>query len=404
MDFIHQTPTSERFTKISVLGVGGAGCNAVTHLAREPLAGVTLAVLNTDAAALARLSIEPRIVLGKQATRGLSAGGDPERGRAAAEEDASSIQALCDGADIVFVVAGLGGGTGTGAAPVAARIARESRALVFGIALMPFEFEGARRQRQAALGLQELKAVADGVIWLPNQKLLKLVDDKTPIVEALDHMNSYVARTIVAIWGLLTRPGIVQVDFAALRAVTQGRHAESSIAIAEASGDDRAREAAEKLVAHPMLEGGALLTEANQVLVSILAGPAFSMGEVHHLMERINRVCDGAHITVGAAVDARLGDQLTVTLIASRGGADSSAAALLAADAASEGLNPFRPAKTKPDQAETPRLRKQTARLRQTQLPLDIISRGRFEKSEPTIHHGQDLDVPTYIRRGVALN
>ena len=416
MQTINSTEIQE--FKIKVLGVGGAGCNAVTHLAREPLAGVSFAALNTDAATLAQLTVAQRRVIGAQTTRGLGAGGDPERGRAAAEEDAAALRALCEGADIVVLVAGLGGGTGTGASPVIARIARDCKSLVLGIVLMPFEFEGSSRQKQAAAGLQALKAEADAVICLPNQKLLKLVDQTMPFAEGLTKMNGFVAEAVRSVWTLIARPGIVQIGFANLCAVTQGRHAESCFAVARADGENRARAAAEQLVVHPLTDNGALLAEATTVVVSIVAGPGFSMAEVHDVMERVSRAAESAHIVMAATIDECLGETLTITLIGARGelvdGAPSRLAALLTSETAksaplaadaSKVPNTTEAAFTaeKPAALQPSRGRK-AGRMRQGQLPLEIISRGRFEKSEPTIRHGQDLDVPTYIRRGVALN
>lgn len=405
MHTINTAEIPQRDIRIKVLGVGGAGCNAVTHLAREPLAGVSFAALNTDAAALAQSTIAQQRVLGAQTTRGLGAGGDPERGRAAAEEDAAALRSLCEGADIVVLVAGLGGGTGAGASPVIARIARDCKALVLGIVLMPFEFEGTSRQKQAAAGLQALKAEADAVICLPNQKLLKLVDAAKPFAEGLAKMNDFVAEAVRSIWTLIARPGIVQIGFANLCAVTQGRHAESCFAVARAQGKNRAAAAAELLVLHPLTDNGALLAEATTVVVSIVAGAGLSMAEVHDVVARVSRAAESAHIVMAAAIDESLGETLCITLIGARGelidGAPSRLAVLVAGDA------PKVPSVTEVVAAEKlaapPRGRK-PGRMRQGQLPLEIISRGRFEKSEPTIRHGQDLDVPTYIRRGVALN
>jgi len=217
-----------------------------------------------------------------------------------------------------------------------------------------------------------------------------------------------------SIWTLVTRRGIVQADFASLCAVTQGRHAESSLAIGRASGENRVAEAADKLLMHPLIDEDALLSDATSVLVSIVASPGLSMGEVHGIMERISSVAHSAHIVMGAVIDESLADRLTVTLIAGRGESEAAVASRLEAPvpAVENGhpiVTPSRGgAKTQPapvaDVAGAARPRKPGQRLRQTQLPLEIISRGRFEKSEPTIHHGQDLDVPTYIRRGVALN
>jgi cell division protein FtsZ len=414
MQTINSTEIPQKEYKIKVLGVGGAGCNAVTHLAREPLAGVSFAALNTDAATLAPLTVAQRRVIGAQTTRGLGAGGDPERGRAAAEEDAAALRALCEGADIVVLVAGLGGGTGTGASPVIARIARDCKSLVLGIVLMPFEFEGSSRQKQAAAGLQALKAEADAVICLPNQKLLKLVDQTMPFAEGLAKMNGFVAEAVRSVWTLIARPGIVQIGFANLCAVTQGRHAESCFAVARADGENRARAAAEQLVVHPLTDNGALLAEATTVVVSIVAGPGFSMAEVHDVMERVSRAAESAHIVMAATIDECLGETLTITLIGARGevvdGAPSRLAGLLASEAtksvplaADTSKVPGATEAEKSAPVQPSRGRK-PGRMRQGQLPLEIVSRGRFEKSEPTIRHGQDLDVPTYIRRGVALN
>ena len=168
-----QDQAGKRICRIKVLGVGGAGCNAVNHLCRESFEGVDFAVMSPDARMLSLSPVGLQLDLGAKTLRGLGAGGDPERGRAAAEEDAARIRAVCEGADVVFVIAGLGGGTGTGAAPVVARVAKEAGALVLAIALLPFECEGGRRQRQAQFGLQELKRSADGVICLPIQKVLR---------------------------------------------------------------------------------------------------------------------------------------------------------------------------------------------------------------------------------------
>ncbi|MBM3847121.1 MAG: cell division protein FtsZ, partial [Verrucomicrobia bacterium] len=178
-----------RIIRIRVLGVGGAGCNAVEQMAALPLEGVDYTVLNTDQAALQRITHANRQLLGPQTTRGLGAGGEPERGRKAAEEDAQMLRQLCDGADLVFIVAGMGGGTGTGAAPVVARIAREAGALAVAIAITPFHCEGVHRQKRAASGLQTLRAASDSVICLPNEKILAALDEKTQLSDALRQVN-----------------------------------------------------------------------------------------------------------------------------------------------------------------------------------------------------------------------
>ncbi|HKX61518.1 MAG TPA: cell division protein FtsZ [Verrucomicrobiae bacterium] len=424
-------PATPRPLSIRVLGVGGAGCNAVGHLAGAGLEGVSFVALNTDAAALSRSPVAQRFTLGAKSTRGLGAGGDPVRGRMAAEEDAAEITKICEGADVVFVVAGLGGGTGTGGGPVVAQIAKDCGALVLAIVILPFECEGGRRQRQAQLGLLELKKASDGVICLSNQRVFKMIDEKTSLLEAFQITNEFIAQGVRGIWQLLMRPGLINVDFADLCSVTEGRHSESTLVTAEARGENRGREVVERLMAHPLVEGGQALTDAGAVLICIAGGGDLTMAEVNRIMEQVSRQCDQAHIIMGAAIDPAMADRLAVTLLASRGGilpepavitATASSVPPAAADLADHLMGPEpgpRPAPRflpppptlTPEQTErllnqqnAARPRRSGSKLRQGQLPLEIVTRGRFEKSEPTIHKGQDLDVPTYLRRGVALN
>ena len=423
---------------IKVIGVGGGGCNAVAHMVRERMSGVSFVVANTDAQALAESPAEEAIILGTKLTRGLGTGGDPELGKAAAESDRERLKELCAGVDIVFVVAGLGGGTGTGGAPVVAQVAKEAGALVLGIVTLPFDFEGNRRQRQGQCGLQELKAQADAVICLPNQKIHRLIDENTSFVDTFKISNDLVAQGVRGIWRLLTQTGMINVDFNDLCSVTRDRHAESAFAHVEVAGENRAAQAVEQMLAHPLLDSGQVLSEADTVLVSIVGGREMAMGEVNRLMEHLNRQCENAHLIMGAAIDETFSNRLAVTLIASRraaeirdprerrrGSLDRSAEermpsdrSLSAADFDSELIQknaPARPASR--FVAPAPELTEQRAEhmlgrqgrrkktpMRQAQLPLEIISKGRFEKSEPTIHQGEDLDVPTYIRRGVAMN
>ena len=441
-----ETPRTE-FT-LKVFGVGGAGCNAVEHIARQSagrseFAKVQWTAVNTDLKSLLDLSVECVMPLGASRNRGLGAGGDPELGRAAAEADADQLRQLCAGAEVVVIVTGLGGGTGTGASPVLARVAKEAGALVLAIATLPFECEGARRKRQAQTGLEQLKEAADAVMCLPNQRVLKLIDENTSLIETFKITNELLEQGLRGVWRLLTRAGIINVDFADLCAVVRGHHAESAFACAEARGEHRAREAVEKLLASPLLEGGLVLNEAGSVLVSIVAGNDLTMAEVNRVMSQVNRACENAHIVMGAAVEADFGDRLSITVIATRrkqaemdtddtlaATVSESRQAEVVPSSAREESPSFdteffektpsaRPASRfvppppdlDPDQkaqllaqqnGKTYRAAK--SKMRQGMLPLEIVSKGRFEKSEPTIHHGEDLDVPTYIRRGVPLN
>ena len=412
---------------LKVLGVGGAGCNAVSHIARLGLDDVEFVVMNTDAAALEQCPVTKKLALGVQLTRGLGAGGDPERGRAAAEEDKDKLRALCQGVDVLFVVAGLGGGTGTGAAPLLAQLGKECGALVLGMVVLPFDWEGSRRQRQAQLGLHQLKAAADAVAVLPNQKLFTLVTDKTSVLEGFAVVHELLAQGVRGIWRLLRQPGLINVDFADICTVTRDRHAECALATAEAQGDHRVREVLEKLLKHPLMEQGHVLSDSAAVLVSLAGGPDLSFSDVSGIMEQINRHCENAHIITGAAIEENFSGRLAVTVLSSRRGAREkpvAAEAMTATDVPVDELSlvpvetdnhpPSRflapPPTITPENAAQflqnvpARLRKRVTNLRQGQLNLEIISKGRFEKSEPTIRRGQDLDVPTYLRRNLVLN
>lgn len=428
----HDTPAAETTAEpvlkksiaIKVWGVGGAGCNAVSALDPATLEGVQILAVNTDSQALEKSAAPEKVVLGARRTRGLGAGGDPELGRASAEDDVGIFAPHCQGADIVFILAGLGGGTGTGAAPVLARTARESGALVLAIVTLPFEFEGQRRLRQAQAGLQQLKTAADAVICLPNQRLFQLLDEKTSVVDGFKISNGLLAEGLHGIWRLLTRTGLINVDFADLCSVTRGRHSSSSFASAEASGERRAEQVVEKLLAHPLLDGGQVLSESDAVLVSVVGGQDLTLVELDKLMEPLKRQCENAHIIFGAAIDEQFNNRLAVTVVAScrqsedpKPAAETTGAKVAPLHFLNGTDDPRPPTRATPPAPElTPeqkeqllktqnaaRGRKKMSRL-QRELPLEIVFKGRFEKSEPTIRHGEDLDLPTYIRRGVPLN
>jgi cell division protein FtsZ len=434
---------------LKVFGVGGAGCNAIEHMMRGGFEGVSFVAVNTDLTALLDLSAHCVLPLGPMLTRGLGTGGDPELGRAAAEEDVEQLRKLCADASVVVIVTGLGGGVGTGASPVLARVAKEAGALVLAMAALPFDCEGARRQEQAASGLEQLKEAADAVICLPNQRMLKVIDENTSLIETFKITNEFLAEGMHGIHRLLSRSGIINVDFADLCAVVRGRHAESSFATAEARGEHRCREVIEKLMGSPLLEGGAVLSEADAVLVSVVGGPNLTMAEVNRVMTQINRACENAQVIMGASIEQQFNDRLEVTLIATRREqAETQRPPVSAAEAPSLPQSGVRPGEMSdgavleepPDFdsqffQESPPVRppsrfvppppnlapekkqqilaqknggklprRPRSKMRQGMLPLDIVSKGRFEKSEPTIYHGEDLDVPTYIRRGVPLN
>jgi cell division protein FtsZ len=417
--------TLKKKISIKVCGVGGAGCNAVGFIAQTKFDGADFLLLNTDAQALAASPLPDKWVLGRKRTRGLGTGGDPELGRAAAEDDAARLASFCAGADILFILAGLGGGTGTGAAPFLARVARESGALVLALAILPFDFEGPRRLAQAQAGLQQLKAAADAVICLPNQKLFRLLDEKTSVPETFKIGHNLMADGLRGICRLLTQTGLINLDFADLCSVTRGRHVASSFATAEAGGEKRGEQILEKLLTHPLLDGGHVLNESDALLVSLAGGPDLTMSEVNKMMESLQRQCENAHLIFGAVIDEAFAGRLSVTLIASSRHsiepAAGSAGETRKTDSATMQFLDTSPTPRPPSRAVAPppemsnekkeqlysrqtgQNRRKSSRL-QKELPLEIVFKGRFDKSEPTIRHGEDLDLPTYIRKGVALN
>jgi len=426
-------PASQKNISIKVFGVGNAGRNVIEQMMRGGLPPSAFVAVRSDPQAPGMTSAGETLHLQAARLRGLGTGGDPDRGRAAAEEHFAKLKSLCEGVQVVFIVAGLGGGAGTGISPVLARAAAESGALVLAFVTTPFECEGSRRQGLAQQGLDELKAAADGVICLPNQKVLKLIDENTSVLETFRITNGLLADGVLGVWRLLRHTGLIEIHFSDLCSLLRDRHAESSFAVAESAGPARSREVLDKLIAHPMFEGGRMLGESESVLVSLLGGPDLTMAEVNRVMEQISRQCEQAQVVMGAAIDECFRDRLAITLIAARKNQQPAEAEerhpcnseeldtqlltrtttsrpgsrfvppapslppdkvgeILARQNQGQNRGNGRPRKTSPN------------KLRQTQLPLEIISKGRFDKSEPTIHHGEDLDVPTYIRRGVALN
>jgi cell division protein FtsZ len=403
---------------VKIFGVGGAGVILGDALNHEEFAGAGFAVIDTTAASLADSPAAVKIHLETKLLRGLGTGGDPERGRALAEEQFATLKSACDGANAVLIIAGLGGGAGSGISPVLARAAKEAGALVLAFVTLPFLCEGNRRQQQAQQGLEQLKSVADGVVCLPNQKTFKLIDDNTSVLDTFRITGGLLIEGVRGVWRLLTRPGLIQIHFDDLCALVRDRHSESAFAFVEAAGPARSREAVEKLFAHPLLDEGRALAEADAVLVSLMGGKDLTMADVNRVMEQIGRHCERAQIIMGAAVDPEMKGRLSVTLIAARNTNTRT-------DTPADSPEPMSLRETSPRSAtrqisQSPSLsleqreqltarhsgrgRRAGHKMLQAQLPLAIVSKGRFDKSEPTIHKGEDLDIPTYVRRGVSLN
>jgi cell division protein FtsZ len=300
-------------TRIKVVGVGGGGGNAVEHMINQGVQGVEFVCANTDAQALNRSSAHQLIQLGDN---GLGAGGKPEKGKAAAEEAEARVRASLDGAHMVFITAGMGGGTGTGAAPIVAKVAKEMGILTVGVVTKPFDFEGPRRMKQADAGTSELEANVDSLIVVLNEKLLDVLGDDVTQDQAFAHANDVLKNAVGGISDIIHMHGLVNVDFEDVKTV-MSEPGKAMMGTAQAGGPDRATKAAEAAVACPLLEG-IDLSGARGVLVLIAANKAnFKLSESKAAMNTIRRyAAEDAHVIFGAAYDETLGDQLRVTVIA----------------------------------------------------------------------------------------
>lgn len=300
--------------KIKVLGVGGAGCNAVNRMIEEGIQGVEFVAINTDAQALMLCQAPLRIRIGDKLTKGLGAGGDPEVGLKAAEESAGEIASVVEGSDMVFITAGEGGGTGTGACPVVARLSKESGALTIGVVTKPFTFEGSRRRQVAQEGLETLEPIVDTLIVIPNDRLLQIVDRKASLQDAFIVADDILRQGIQGISELITVPGLINLDFADVRAIMRSGGA-ALLAIGRASGENRAQEAARQAITNTLLD--VTIDGAQGILFNVTGGPDLTLFEVHEAAEMVRRTADPqANIIFGAVVSPEMQDELRITVIA----------------------------------------------------------------------------------------
>jgi cell division protein FtsZ len=448
--------------KVRVIGVGGAGSNILDRAMLDGIDRVELAAANTDVQSLTGAVTNLKIQLGRNLTRGLGSGGDPELGLAAAEESSDEIQAAIAGYDIVFVCAGLGGGTGSGAAPYIAKLAKDAGALVLVLVAMPFTFEGRRRCAQAAASLQLVREYSDAVICFENDRMAELTLPRMGIHEAFAAADVTISQSIRAMANLLLQPGLIRLGFDDICSVIRDGDARALFGFGEAEGENRAHDALVKALRNPLMHRGEMLASAVNVIVQIRGGVNVTLGEIGNVMEELNRhVSDRTQLMMGIAIDSSMGSRLSVSLISSLGGsrerlakadypalgepervepegaepAPTPAAALLPepvvhlqlsdepatngqkiqASPSEEAMileSPAkRPAGNRPskkevapaDQAASKEAPKKIE-AKQEVLQFDAVSRGRFEKSEPTIIDGQDLDVPTFLRRRVKMS
>jgi cell division protein FtsZ len=308
---------------IKVIGVGGGGGNAVSHMVASGIEGVDFICINTDSQALKASKIKTSLQIGCNITKGLGAGADPEVGRQAAVEDRDRIIELIDGCDMLFITAGMGGGTGTGAAPVVAQIARELGILTVAVVTKPFQMEGSKRAAVADHGIQELTKNVDSLITIPNQKLLTVLGAQTTLLDAFKAANQVLQGAVQGIAELITRPGLINVDFADVRTVMS----ETGMAMmgsGAASGDARAKQAAEAAVSSPLLED-INLAGANGILVNVTAGLDLSIGEFEEVGRIVKEYAsDDATVVVGTVIDSEMSNQIRVTVVATGLGQSSS--------------------------------------------------------------------------------
>ena len=361
----------EGVPRIMVVGVGGGGSNAVNRMIQAQVRGVEFVAINTDQQALARVEVGARRVrIGDKITRGLGSGGNPAVGAKAAEESVEELFQLLNGADMVFITAGMGGGTGTGASPVIAQVAKETGALTVGVVTKPFSFEGARRRQAADEGIGQLKSKVDTLITIPNDRLLQVIDRNVPVESALRVVDDVLRQGIQGISELITEPGLINLDFADVKSVMSNAGS-ALMAIGQAKGENRAADAAKAAIANPLLDVS--MAGAKGVLFNVTGGTDLTLNEINQAAEIVSAAADSeANIIFGAVVDDTLEGEIRITVIATGfdGRAGQKAATL-------EQILAPHPA------------------LVRTQRPVDGAISRTYEKT--------DYDVPAFLRRRQGL-
>lgn len=310
-------PKAGQAAKIKVVGVGGGGGNAISSMIKEGgIEGVEFVAVNTDAQALLHNKAEIKIQIGDQATKGLGSGGNPDVGREAAEESREKLKDELGTADMIFITCGEGGGTGTGASPIVAEVARESGALTVAVVTKPFDFEGSPRKNQASEGIEALKNNVDTLIVIPNQRVLQVIDKKTSIVEAFRKIDSVLHQGVKGIAELITLPGLINVDFADVRSIMNNA-GNAIMGMGIGTGDKRAISAIRQAISSPLLD--ASIDGAKGILLNIVGGTDLAMSEIDEAATMITKAADpDANIIFGAAIDETLTDQIKITVIATR--------------------------------------------------------------------------------------
>jgi cell division protein FtsZ len=410
---LEQPLLSDRGIAIKLVGVGGAGANAVDRLKMENLERLRLAVLNTDHQALASSPVQEKVLLGMTVTRGLGAGGDPERGREAAESDREKIAAVVKDCDLVFLVTGMGGGTGSGASPIVAEIAAEAGAIVIAFVTLPFSFEGGRRLKQAEDGLRALRASCDAVIPLPNDVLLQAAGENETVLDAFARADDWIARGVRSLWAMLFRTGLINLDFATLRQAFQQRGGKTLFGLGEGAGENAVADALVSLRQCPLLQIPDFSRRADRLLVNIVGGPDLTLPRVNEVMTAItDQFGRDSHVIMGAVIDENLAGRVELCVVGTSdlGGRNVTSRRPVtparAKGAAAPGREPVAApaAAAAPSSSPTPAPALGSAVAQEEFGFGEIETRGQFERSERNLFDGQDLDVPTYLRRGIKVS
>src|SRR5690625_1922175 len=362
----------DHLATIKVIGVGGGGNNAVNRMIEHGVEGVEFIAVNTDVQALNLSKAETKLQIGAKLTRGLGAGANPDIGEKAAEESKDQIEEALQGADMIFVTAGMGGGTGTGAAPVIAQISKEIGALTVGVVTRPFSFEGKRRSTQAVSGIDSLKNNVDTLIVIPNDRLLEIVDKNTPMLEAFREADNVLRQGVQGISDLIAKPGLINVDFADVKTIMSDKGS-ALMGIGVATGESRASEAAKKAISSPLLETS--IDGAHGILMNITGGVNLSLFEVQEAADLVTSAADNeVNVIFGSVINEDLKDEIVVTVIAT--GFDESVKPKTQIGA--------RPSKVQHQHAAT----SQPSESRETEQP-----------RQETFDHDEDtLDIPTFLR------
>ncbi len=379
---------TEQFAHIKVVGVGGGGNNAVNRMIEANLQGVQFIAINTDKQALYNSKAEYKIQIGEKLTRGLGAGANPEIGSKAAEESRDDVYQALQGADMVFVTAGMGGGTGTGAAPIVAQIAKEMGILTVGVVTKPFTFEGRRRMLHADKGIEELRKRVDTLVTIPNDRLLQVVEKRTSIVDAFKIADDVLRQGVQGISDLIAIPGLVNLDFADVKTIMHERGL-AHMGVGRASGENRAVEAAKQAIHSPLLE--TTINGAKGVLLNITGGPSLGLYEINEAAAIVQEAADfEANIIFGAVIDESLKDEIRITVIAT-GFEDGVDLALQNAQQMPQYVSPYSPQQVV--QATPPPVQVVEPKV-EVVVPEPVIAEEAAELLDAT-----EYDIPTFLRK-----